>query len=733
MSETAIDLKQALQIARPFNLAFNNAFMYGGSHQTTKDSAANLFLVLQPMFKVSSSITLSAERGSIFIENHCVDKLVSVPRIVSRFIKTAVQSVTFDKDASVEDVQALFFVIGAMADFTSVDTMQAYFVKERINGVKINYVVYQKVTLDDKVINKNEASVQANPETILKELSEILSLNSSVTNTSGTGTGSGTAGGTGTGSGTDSGIVIGNGTGTGTSGASVTVDLSQTDYNKFISSQINAFNNQLTASEQSVSDAALAPVEMLESIYKLKEKVLENLKLQKETGKLTSADELAIDKINQLSYQVIVRLIKEEYRNDRTISVKRLAQIIRRMLPDLKELKFLLPQLKDGLFAEGMSPSEYLLLVKELNNELDSEGLMQVLIEASDQVGLSFNELLEGIKAAPEEAAKLIVLAAEIKKGGVKADDEQMSAVLSDYIEKVSRALALESPEAAAPGGGTMLTAAVTRIEREIIDRLKTQNVGKNTVAEVAQKLTKQFSETVSVLKGDYVRNNTISSKNPNEETVLSIIEQIAEIGQEGDGVTEEIRAILISNGFSAETIDSIVKKAQLRAIAAITHPIEIPPGAFNANNTIFFLDREIKHNLRYNSPFSTVLISFEKIVDMRTHTIIEVTPDINIQLTNQSLKILKEMQRDLDIIGILTVNNISIPFMVLPMTDLIGALFIKKRIEKDFPPREFIVNDITVHVEPKVTVSDFNKKHTPDKTSCVKAIYQLHRQPKLQ
>jgi hypothetical protein len=472
---------------------------------------------------------------------------------------------------------------------------------------------------------------------------------------------------------------------------------------------------------------------MLESIYKLKEKVLENVRLQKETGKLTSTDELAIDKINQLSYQVIVRLIKEEYRNDKTISIKRLAQIIRRMLPDLKELKFLLPQLKNGLFAEGMSPSEYLSLVKELNNELDSEGLMQVLIEASDQVGLSFNELLEGIKDAPEEAAKLIVLAAEIKKGGVKADDQQMSEVLSDYIEKVSRALALQSPEAAASGGGKLLTAAVTRIEREIIERLKAQNVGANTVADIAKKLTVQFSETVSVLKGDWVRSSIKNSKNLNEETVLSIIEQIAENGHDGDSVTEEIRTILISNGFSADAIDSIVKKAQQKAIAAITHSIEIPPGAYNANNTIFFMDREIKHNLRYNSPFSTVLVSYDKIIDIRTHTLIELTPDINIQLTNQSLKFLKEMQRDLDIVGILTVNNISIPFMVLPMTDLIGALFIKKRIEKDFPRREFIVNDVTVHIEPKVTVSDFNKKQTPDKTSYVKAIYQLHRQPKLQ
>lgn len=472
---------------------------------------------------------------------------------------------------------------------------------------------------------------------------------------------------------------------------------------------------------------------MLESIYKLKEKALENLKIQKETGKLTATDELAIDKINQLSYQVIVRLIKEEYRKDKSISVKRLAQIIRRMLPDIKELKFLLPQLKDGLFAEGMSPSDYLSLVKELNKELDSDGLIQVLIEASDQIGLTFNELLEGIKDSPEEAARLIVLAAEIKKGGVKADDEQMSAVLSDYIEKVSRSLALQSPEVGASGGGKMLKTAVTRIEREILDRLKAQNVGVNTVADIAQKLASQFSETISVLQGDWVRSSIKSSKNPNEETVLSIIEQVAELGH-AEGVTEEIRAILISNGFTAESIDEIVKKAQQRAAAAITHTIEIPPGVYNSSSTVFFLDREIKLNLRYNTSFSTILVSYEKVVDLRTYTVLDLTPDMTIQLTNQTLKLLKVLQkRDLDVIGVFPVKNTNIPFLLLPMTEINGALYVKRRIDKDLPCHEFLVDGVTVHVEPRITVTGYNKKQTPDKASYLKAIYQLHSQPKLQ
>lgn len=720
-ADIVIDLKQALQIARAFSLAFNNAFMYGGGHQTTKDSAASFFQVVRPMLDSAGIITVSADKESIFFENHCVDKLVSAQRISHRFKKAGVQSISFDNETCRESVLALFYLLGSISDFPNVDSMQVYLARQRIAGIRINYVVYRKVTLDDAIVHKDVLSetrsqsnvqqllasgsyLQADPAGILKEFSEILSLRAAADDTDSSAAGNAASSG-----------------------------LSPEDYDKFITSQIRSINNRLTATEESEDGASLTPAEMLETVYKLKESVLENIRLQRETGKLFSADELVITELNQVTYQVIVRLIREEYRNDRKISVKRLAQIIRRMLPDIIELKYLLPQLKDGLFAEGMSPSDYLSLVKELSRELDSDGLIQIMTEASDQIGLTLNELVEGIRDAPEESARLIVLAAEIKKGGVRADQQQMSAVLSDYIEKVSRALALQAPETAAPGGGALLKAAVTRIEKEILERLKSQNVALNTVSDVALKLATQFAETVSLLKGDWVRTHISRTKNPDENTVLSIIEQIAEIGQEDNGVTEEIRAILVSNGFSSDAIDAVIKKAQLRAAAAITHALEIPPGAFNAATTVFFMDREIKLNQRYNTSFSTLLVSYQKVVDLRTYTIVEVTPDISIQLTNQALTLLKEMRRDLDLVGVYKVNTVCIPLMVLPMTDITGALFVKKRIDKELPCHEFEINGITVHVEPHVTVCGYNKKLTPDKLSYLRSIYQFHCQPKLQ
>jgi len=721
MSEIAIDIKQALLIARAFNLAFNNAFMYGGTHQTTKDNAANFFTVLQPILSTAQIITVSVEKDSVYIENHCVDKLVSVQRINSRFKKTGVQSISFDRDVSLEGLQGLFYLMGALSDFTTVEAMQAYLDSERIAGIKINYVVYKKVTIDDTIINKDVlseshllngnqqdlgtgTSVRTDPDRILREFSEIMSLRNYADGNSL----SGAAG-------------------------SEHSPLSQADYNKFITTQIKSLNSQLASAETSEDAVSLTPAEMLETVYKLKENVLENIRLQRETGRLNSTDELVISEISQISYQVIVRLIKEEYRADRTISVKRLAQIIRRMLPNIKELKYLLPQLKDGLFAEGMSPSDYLLLVKELSKELDSDGLTQIMVEASEQIGLTLNELIEGIKNAPEESARLIVLAAEIKKGGLTADDQQMSAVLSEYIEKVSCALALQSPESVVHGGGKMLKAAVTRIEREIIDRLKSQNVSANTVSEVAQKLASQFSETVYKLKGDWFKKNITSSKSLDEDAVLSIIEQIVDQGQDGDVVAGEIRSILIANGCSAEMVDNVVRKVKLSAAAAVTHKIDIPDGTYNAATMVFFLNQEIKRNCRYDSPFTTILISYEKIVDLQTGSIINVTPEINAQLTGQSLTILKDLKRDLDMVGIFTINNSSIPFILLPMTGITGALFVQKRVEKDFPCHEFLVNGIVVHVEPAISVSGYNRNLTPDKVSYLKSVYQLHCQPKLQ
>lgn len=235
MSGTEIDLKQALQIARTFNLAFNNAFMFGGDHQTTKDSSANFFIMLEQAFDIVGIITVSVERGSVYLENHCVDKLVSVARIASRFTKAGLQSVSFDKDAALEDVQALFFMIGSLADFKDVATMQQYLVNNSIAGVRLNYVQYQKVTVDEAIVNRDLLSEtqmlnnlpakgkgdygQPDPVDLRSGLAEILSLGSGAHENQPSG-----------------------------SDAAGAAGASSAEYDRFIATQIKSISHQLDAS-----------------------------------------------------------------------------------------------------------------------------------------------------------------------------------------------------------------------------------------------------------------------------------------------------------------------------------------------------------------------------------------------------------------------------------------------------------------------------------------------------
>ncbi|MCE1227066.1 MAG: hypothetical protein LWW87_11350 [Geobacteraceae bacterium] len=703
MSDTVIDAKYALQIARLFNLAFNNAFMFGGGHQTTKDSSANFYTLLQQALHTLEIITISVERGSVYLENHCVDKLVSVPRITSRLSKAGVQSVSFDRNLSLEGVQALFYMIGSLADFKDVEAMQLYLKAQQVAGVRLNYVVYQKITVDETIINKELLSENS----LLNSLQAVQS------------------GGAGLAASRELSSEIAELLSSGTASTTV-APVAESDSS--LTCQIKELSRRFVASPDSDDDTPLSSSEMLESVYKLKETILENARIQQETGKLAAADELVINELNQISYQVIVRLIKEEYRNDKEISVKRLAQIIRRMLPDIKELRYLLPQLKDGLFAEGMPPADYLLLVKELCKELASDDLMQVVAEAAEHVGLSFSELLESIKDAPEEAARLIVLASEIKKGGVVADEQQMSALLSDYIEKVSRSLALQSPEVSANGGGVMLQAAVSRIEREIVDRLTTQNISPTIVQEVAQTLARQFTATVSGIKSDWLKSRMYQAEQPNEETVLSILEQVVEQGKQGSGVTEEIQTLLIARGYSPETIAGIIQKAQKRAALVVLHPLELPAGVHNAKNTCFFVNREIKLHARYKTIFSTMLISYERVVDPWTTAVLELTSDMVSQLTNQSLQLLKGvMKRDTDIIGVYELAPTYLPLMILPMTDASSALYIQKRLRKAFKNTEFTLNGIIVQVEPTISVLGYTKKLATETTAYLDVMYQHH------
>jgi len=66
-----------------------------------------------------------------------------------------------------------------------------------------------------------------------------------------------------------------------------------------------------------------------------------------------------------------------------------------------------------------MHPADYLKMVDELSNELQDEELSKILQQSAETVGLYGQDLIMEVKNNPVQAAKLIFLAAEIRKAGV--------------------------------------------------------------------------------------------------------------------------------------------------------------------------------------------------------------------------------------------------------------------------------------------------------------------------
>ena len=227
---------------------------------------------------------------------------------------------------------------------------------------------------------------------------------------------------------------------------------------------------------------------MLNALNEIRMTLAEAVETSKINGNYQGSADRVTLQLNELTCQTVLKLIKQEYGRG-AVSVKRLAQIICRLLPDLNDLRKLLPGIKNLLIEEGMPLEDYLQLIKMLNVEIDSESLADSLGSAAEKIGVSVSEIIEAFRKEPDDAAKLILLASEIRQG-IGADDIQLSNFLTEYIEKTSKALALQSEKIDGQGAET-LRKILSRVEEQIVGKLHECGVHSEVLEQVKEDLPK--------------------------------------------------------------------------------------------------------------------------------------------------------------------------------------------------------------------------------------------------
>lgn len=641
--------KEAQQCARLFNVLFNSAMLYGGTHQTTLKSVQPFFEVLSDILSRNSMISLVIDRKSLFFEEWPLEKVINPKRILQQFEKTGIVSVTFKQGITRQTIES-FIKYACDSTITPVKKISSRLQKEGHQSIQLNYVRYGRITNDQTLIGKEEevsqtqnsgSDIRSSEDSTksLKQLEEIISLTKLFKQTGG-----------------DNPEISGN-----------EINPSITDNAVKSLSQVR---NSLHLLDGSSMDL------LLNAVYELKMDLSESIAVQKETGKLLTAAKPIKNEMNALTCDVIIKLVKEEFGSG-DISIRRLAQIIIRMLPDTEELKQLLPQLKTALIDAGMSISQYLELVRTLNLEFESETLADTLSHAATGIGATVGELVGAIQSQPDEAARLLVMASEIKKG-VRDDETQLSSMLTGYIEKVSTEIALQSDNLSDENGSTTLKLLLERLEKDLLSQLKKYGVEDSVLSQVRALLSQRRDTTFDQATEQWIYHIIANEQlSPNEltEQLVQMIKEQAQL----DRLHRPLTEAFAKRGFNREETESILKRLSRRIAAG--KMIKLPPGALSPNNMVFLLNRELKCQDRYHTALSILVISPVGFLYENQFTLLQ---DNELQLVlSQLYTITKKEIRDIDVIGNIGGVFERALFIIMTMTDENGAYSVKDRIQE--------------------------------------------------
>jgi hypothetical protein len=475
-----------------------------------------------------------------------------------------------------------------------------------------------------------------------------------------------------------------------------------------IANHLRHLKEEVSRCEQGQAEIDLA--ELANAVFDMKAHLLAGIEEKKALGIIYENENEILNEAHDVSDRVIIQLVKEEYKKG-AISVQRLGQILRRLIPDAKELQRLLPKLKEAMLAEGMSSAEFVNLVKEIGKELQSDELSEALKKSAEKIGLDSEALIKELKLDPDGAAELIYLASEIRNG--TGDEKVLTELLVDYIERVGSKFAFELPDDNSAEDGNILREIILNLGSKLVNQLKMKDVNSDVLVAVEERLQDRIEKFLSKLEADLISNENTS---PIEEdfgktTVFKMLEESVDEGDELQKILSKVREGIedksIDENNYQQIHDEILKiKSEQQKGKKKKH---LPQGVLNYVNTLLYLDKEICRSLRYDTPFSTITFS---VFDLKPQKPVPAGSISGNDISHSIMGELINLLRGADLVGIL---NKKIIIVLLPMTNEHNAKTALQRIIRRLHSTPFIINDIPIVVQFAGAVTSCSHDLTPD------------------
>ena len=465
-------------------------------------------------------------------------------------------------------------------------------------------------------------------------------------------------------------------------------------------------------------DVALA--DLAGAVFDMKKQLLEGIEAQKAMGVAYENEAAILENANELTDRVLLQLVRDEYQQGK-ITPARMAQIIRRLLPEAAELKRLLPKIKTTLMEEGMTHTQYLELVRELSKELQSESLASILQESGEEIGVDGNQLIAEFKQNPEQAAQLIYLASEIRKG--TGDNDTLAELLAGYVEQVGSHMAMD--EAGDKDDPEHLKAVVSGIESKIVGQLGKMNVGDDVIAKMEARLNSRMEAILEQMRSEWLKSRGQAGEGGGPAKAhksLSVLQTLEQSVSEHDELGEILK--IVREKVEAGEIDENDYKRIQEEISYQKQLIKeretnrvMPTGVIKASAMAFILEKEIARANRYDYSFSALAFSMVRI---KPQVKVKAGLINNEILMESVLSLLAETFREVDILGQLGKNTIVALLPLINREDSKKAL---NRVMKILQEAPIEVRGIPVDFKFAGIAITFDGQHTPDTKSFIRVL----------
>jgi hypothetical protein len=701
------------QFGRSIFLLLNRSTLYDTNHPYVQQSIDSVYPSLQELLNAVSPLVFILNRDQFFIDEERLDPRINVSKIVAAFKKVGLQSISFEKGVAKNDLNHFLDIFSSPQQYAGAEEMKKALFGKGVRHLKINHVFYKKVTENDEVVSRDALKkvtphLQGEDERGSKKMFLDMVLQSVMAEEF------------------EKTLTVRN-----------LVNAPAKISKKMVEADLISYEKS-DAEDKSRGDVLLHQLQMIkgeveknlsgaeqvnlsdlaEAVFDMKRQLKREIEEQKAIEAAFANEDKVINEINEITDNVLIQLVKDEYKAGK-VTISRMSQILRRLVPEPDELKRLLPKIKEALLAEGMELSEYLDMVGELKKELQNEGLTKTIREASEEVGIDGDTLIQEITKNPEQAAELIFLAAEMSKG--TGDEKVLTDILVEYVERLGNKLTRHIARDGGEEGEHRLRKAMTGVEANIVNRLRGLDLGGDALERLEDRINQRMEELLGRFTGDWIQSQ---AGQPDEDsaTDLSVLQILEHSVTENDELAEILKTIrtkvesqeVDENDF-AKIYAEIVKEKQERIDKEAKR--KLPTGVLKTGALLFWVQKEISRAKRYDIPFSALGFS-----------VVKATPTGETDsgtISQQSLMDeicfkLSKIFRDADIVGQLGKNTMV---ALLPMTPPSEAKLALQRCMKLLNLEKLGVDGISLTVKIAGVAREYDQERTPTAEAFVKAL----------